>query len=215
MTKETKAYQTNAAFWLTYSLIALATAVFVVSSFQGMETILDGIASENSDKTATVIRELAQKEDADPALRVWAALEFDTLENRQDRADSLLATRTWLRFMNAAFGSILIMCGAIFILSRVRVGNTNIEAENGEFRVALASSSPGIFMLVFGAILTTTPLYVSQRIEIDDGFAYPTPYGAYAAPAMGSPSEISTELKAIMCAAHEADKNENNPYDCD
>ncbi len=171
-------YQSAAAFWLTYTLIAVATVSFVWSSYVGMNQILEDIRLENSSVTRELVHRLSNGTNQSPQLAAWAALEFDTLENRQSRADSLLATRTWLRFMNATFGSILIMCGAIFILSRIRIGSTNLEAGNGEFRVVLASSSPGIFMLVLGAFLTVAPLFSNQTITIRDIHSYPAPFNS-------------------------------------
>ncbi len=210
--KNKEIYHSAAAFWVTYVLIIAATIAFVSSSFNGMGDILDGIDAENSTRTSGLIRKFDEFGSEDRTLLFWAALEFDTLENRQARADSLLATRTWLRFMNAAFGSILIMCGAIFILSRVKIDSTNFEAGSSGFKFIFATSSPGICMLVFGAALTTAPLYVSQSIKIDDGFSYPVPYITTSSTISRVADGLSEEQRAEMCGAAKNDGVDDSPY---
>lgn len=205
-------YQTRSAFWLTYLLIILATVAFVISSYIGMNEILLDIRETNSAKTATVIEQMLNTTEQSSALLAWSALEFDTLENRQSRADSLLATRTWLRFMNAAFGSILIMAGAIFILSRIEMGETSFEAGQGDMRVVLLSSSPGMFMLALGGLMAISPLYASQKIKTGDGFSYPPPYAAMHTSIPQSPgAELTDEAKSRLCEADKADGVKDSP----
>ncbi|MEP2784712.1 MAG: hypothetical protein ABJO67_09615 [Pseudoruegeria sp.] len=209
---EQRPHQTSTVFWITYAMIIATTAGFILSSFIGMNDILEGIEAENSNQTSALVEQLNQSGSEHTELLVWAALEFDTLENRQNRADSLLSTRTWLRFMNTAFGSILIMCGAIFILSRVRIDEANIKAESSGFKLAFASTSPGIFMLAVGAVMTTVPLYASQTIKIGDGFSYPSPYAIAVTVPQAATTELTDEHRARMCNAAKADGIEDSHY---
>ncbi len=221
---ESKPYHSNATFWLTYCLILTATAWFVGSSFVGMNAIIDGIENENSKRSVETLQHIYKSGQVDHNLLAWISLEYDALENRQSRADSLLATRTWLRFMNAAFGSILVMSGAIFILSRVRVGKAEVEATTADFKIAIASSSPGIFMLFVGAFMVCAPLFTSQRIIVEDGAAYPAFYQPTTRiqPTFISRQEpldtssnvigLSAEDRNEMCEAYKSEGIENHVY---
>ena len=206
-------YRNKAAFWLTYILIILTTAAFVVSSYIGMNEILADIRSANSAKTASVIDILSVGPAQSQDLLAWTALEYDTLENRQSRANSLLATRTWLRFMNATFGTILVMAGAIFVLSRIEMGQANLEARQGSFKVVLVTSSPGIVMLLLGGLMAVAPLFAPQRIKTEDGASFSPPFIPFAQ-LEKAPHEVSLsdENRRRLCVADRADGIENSPY---
>ena len=188
-----------AVFWITYALIIAATVTFITASFSGMGEILDEIKAPNSTATAVQIGKFENLNDENSALLLWASLEHDALQNRQARAESMLSTRTWIRFMNTAFGSILIMSGAIFLLARVRMGRLDAQTETAEFKVALATSSPGIVMVAIGALMTTAPLYVSQPINITDGHAYPPPFGTLGSKEASSLTREQIEAYQAQC----------------
>ena len=211
-------YPSQLVFWLTYVLIVVGTTLFVYSSFEGVMRILDSIKQENSSKTAQLLEDLIENGTENFELMVWAALEFDVLENQQNISDALIETQTWIRFMNSSFGSILIMCGAIFILSRIRIDKSELKAENSHFMVILGSSSPGLFMLIVGSVLVNSPLYATQKIKVDDGGAYPAPYNDIFLDAVlnqsGQPlaDELQNEYRKIMCESAKKDGEEDSEY---
>lgn len=168
-------HNSKTAFWITYVIVCAAICAFVYASFMGVKGVLEGIQQPNSSITARLVETLSAP-GQQPELATWAALEFDALENRQSRADSMLETRTWLRFMSSSFGAILVMCGAIFILTRVKIDQFQLESNTDVWKVAIGTTSPGMVMVLAGTFLMTMPLSTKQEITIRDGNAYPPPF---------------------------------------
>lgn len=104
--------------------------------------------------------------------RATIALEHDVMLLRKQRSATLLATRTWMRFMSLIFGAILVVIGSAFILGRVTATPTDGQFSLADLSLNLSSSSPGIFLTAFGAILISIPNLSQQRIETNDTSTY-------------------------------------------
>lgn len=174
-------------------------------SHSGLQAILAGIQAPNSTLSAAAVEKLNASGE-DMKLAAWTALELDTLENRQARAESMLETRTWLRFMSASFGAILVMCGAIFILTRVTMDMLDVKAEAEAWKIAFATNSPGLVMVFVGAFLMTMPLSSGQEISVRDGWAYLPPYPA-GTPLVQSDADKEQHAKACEYARSVKDQN--------
>src|SRR5690606_6549870 len=100
------------------------------------------------------------------------ALERDVMQHRHQRASTLLATRTWMRFMSLVFGATLIIVGASFVLGQITAPHSTGNAEFQSIKLSLASSSPGLFVIVLGSILVGIPNLASQPIDVRDAPTY-------------------------------------------
>ena len=161
-------------FWAVFVSAVIPSAWFIGMSYLGLKDILLHLHSSYSETTLPYLTRHAESNDPSVVHDIVRAhLDFDTLSNRQARANSLLSTRTWLRFMSSGFGSILIFVGAIFLLSRIESSsNTVLSAGNQGAWLKLASSSPGILMVAIGAFLMVSPNFSGQVIDTRD----PSPF---------------------------------------
>ena len=162
--------RSSVIFWAVFVSVVLPSAWFIYISYSGLNEI---ISSLNSAYSKTTIPYLAQHSEQRDTIIIHdivrAHIDFDTLSNRQARANSLLATRTWLRFMSSGFGSVLIFVGAVFLLSRIEsLSKTAISAQNANSIFHLTTSSPGIIMVLIGALLMISPNFSEQTIEVRD-----------------------------------------------
>ena len=168
-------------FWTVFAAAVVPSAWFVATSFFGLQKIVDHIHKSNSGTTLEYLGQQPSPDDDIATIQeiIRAHLEFDTIKNRQARANSALATRTWLRFMSSGFGSILILVGAIFLLSKVETRSESAATGHtigAEF--SIKSTSPGIIMVFVGAVLMVSPNYATQEIKAQDGWVYVSPLAA-------------------------------------
>ena len=151
------------------------SAIFIYMSYGGLGKILVSLDTAQSTTTQNFLSKLHERDTGDALLSeiIIAHLEYDTLRNRQLRGNSLLATRTWLRFMSSIFGSILVFIGAIFLLSKIEFGvPTSIEGKADLASFSIKSTSPGIIMIALGAVLMIVPNIAKQDIGVIDGAVY-------------------------------------------
>lgn len=102
-------------------------------------------------------------------------LEMDAMRDRQERTNYAVAARTWSRSVTTAFGIILIFFGMIFVLSKI--GESSLTKMSGKsvgeiVRFSLTTSSPGIVMIMIGALLMSIPHFSPQTISTRDGAIY-------------------------------------------
>ena len=162
-------------FWLLFAVTIIPSGWFIGSSYFGLQDILQKLNSP-SNSTKTYLNELAPDQNDNAVIVreiIRAHLEIDVVQNRQARSNSFIATRTWLRFMSSAFGSILIFIGAVFLFSKVDTATaTHISAKGENAGFSLKSTSPGIIMVFVGAILMISPNFATQEIETIDAPLY-------------------------------------------
>ena len=107
-------------------------------------------------------------------VRLYGALELDSLDARNSRAATQLATRTWLRFLTSIFGGILIIFGAAFVLGRINAGAIDASGGTKLVNATLRTTSPGIVLAAFGVFLVSFPLWSTQEITTWDGASFGT-----------------------------------------
>ena len=159
-------------FWVVFFISIIPCGWFIGASYVGLQQILSALNEPiaSSDSILTYLSSHAEDPELTPEV-IRAHLEYHTIYNRQSRANSLLSTRTWLRFMSSVFGSVVTFIGAIFVLARIETSSdSTISAKN----ISLRSSSPGILMVGVGAALMISPNFAPQEIETRDGAVYVT-----------------------------------------
>ena len=196
--------RSQVVFSSVFVVAVVPSAWFVWKSFGGLHDILDQMSVSYSTSTLGYLGHHEKAHGDIQIVReiVRTHLEFDTIQNRQSRANSSLATRTWLRFMSSGFGSILIFIGAIFLLAKIETSSTNaIEGRGGDLYFNFVSTSPGIIMVAFGVALMTIPNWVEQEIAVTDGCVYMDCRSATGAPGKetaGPQPSDSEEAKRIL-----------------
>ena len=161
-------------FWIIMLVMLAPSAYFIVGSFIELDEILATINNQPTTHTLSqVIEGSANLDDAEMLeVRGKLALELDTILHRHQRSQAQLASRTWLRFMSLTFGAILIVIGGAFVLGRISSPRTKMDVATGNMRVVLASSSPGLFMVLFGCGLVIAPIATKQVIWTHEGSSY-------------------------------------------
>ena len=165
----------RSVFFVAAVAAFVPSAIFIYMSYGGLNKILTSLDTAQSTTTQNYLSKLSERDNGDALLSeiIVAHLEYDTLRNRQLRGNSLLATRTWLRFMSSVFGSILVFIGAIFLLSKIEFGvPTSIEGKADIASFSIKSTSPGIIMIAIGAVLMIVPNIAKQDIGVTDGSVY-------------------------------------------
>jgi hypothetical protein len=158
-------------FSVLFLVLALPSAFFLWASYDQLGTILERIeAAADAELPAHFV---------DPAVPAGSIatqsaifLEYQVLRGREHRAGALLATRTWMRFMSLMFGAVLVVIGAAFVLGRITTAASKGELNVGGFKAAMGSTSPGLFLAAFGALLIAIPNVSTQDITVSDGAVY-------------------------------------------
>jgi hypothetical protein len=105
-------------------------------------------------------------------LRAIIALETNTLERRHHQANVLLMSQLWIRYLGFVTGMILALVGATFILGKLQEQFSELRADVGGAEGILKSSSPGLMLVVFGAILMLATIVVRHEISVTDAPVY-------------------------------------------
>lgn len=160
-------------FFLGFAAVALPSVGFLLASYFTLEQTVDLIHANQSRETLNYLRNLSTEPNNADTLRetIRAYLDYDTLNNRQGRANSALASRTWLRFMSMGFGAVLAFAGAVFVLAKIETKvNSTLGAEEQRIGMGISvrSTSPGVIMVLFGALLIAAPLFAKQDITTWD-----------------------------------------------
>lgn len=99
-------------------------------------------------------------------------LEHDVMSYRHQRTTAFLATRTWMRFMSLMFGAILVVIGGGFVLGRIPAPSFSGQFSFKDVGASVATSSPGLVLVMCGIILISIPNLSNQRIDTDDTSSY-------------------------------------------
>ncbi len=105
---------------------------------------------------------------------VAVALEAHTIAARHHEAGVLLMAALWSRYVGFVTGMILALVGAAFILGKLSDSGTTLTAgsEGTAARLALATASPGIVMVVSGVVLMTLTITTLQQFSTHDAAVY-------------------------------------------
>jgi hypothetical protein len=161
-------------FSLIFLLMAVPYVWFLYDSFRQLENILGTIKAPPTTEAQRILQDpnllRLDSTPLDAVARV--ALERDTIQLRNHRASTSLATRTWLRFMSVIFGAILVLIGSAFVLGRVSMEQLESEAKLEKWSLALKTTSPGLLLALMGCCLISLPQFARQDISITDAGAY-------------------------------------------
>ena len=95
-------------------------------------------------------------------------LEREALSHRYAQVNATLMLRAWTRHLGFLTGMILAMVGAVFILAKLREGETTLSGEGAGAKAALATSSPGIVLAVLGTVLMVVTLTANFEFSTTD-----------------------------------------------
>ncbi|WDI32265.1 hypothetical protein PUV54_03545 [Hyphococcus flavus] len=114
-------------------------------------------------------------------------LEHDLVARRYHQANSLLIARVWFGYIMITTGMILCLIGSLFVLGKLSSGETTVSGSAGKGSVSFVSTSPGLVLAFFGAVLAISSQFFATRLSITDTATY------IEAGAPSSEVEISTE----------------------
>lgn len=179
-----------------FTVIVLPFVLFLSTSYWQLYRTLDNINGDVQSQARIILNDESNfREEANRKVslaKAKVALEHDIMLHRHERATAALATRTWMRFMSLIFGAMLVVTGGIFVLGRVTAPRTDGEFQWQHFRMAMASGSPGLFLVFFGCILIAVPNLSGQNIKLDNASTY-----------VGKDQEVS-----VVNASHNSESGE-------
>jgi hypothetical protein len=107
-------------------------------------------------------------------LRVAVLLEANLIERRHHEASVQLMASIWSRYLGFSTGMILSLVGAAFILGMLSDGGTNIDMHDSAkaARVSLATSSPGLVMVIAGVALMVVNITTLHTLSVVDAPIY-------------------------------------------
>lgn len=175
--------------------ISLMAIFFFISSIVQIDRLSDRITPPPNDK---IEKTLAAFESKSPDASLanldyikWKSLillEQETVNHRYAQVNATLLLRAWTRNIGFLTGMIMALIGAIFILAKLREGETSLAGEGGGAKATLVTSSPGIVLAVLGTILmsvtivsgfefstTDAPVYIGRGDTASDEIALPPP----------------------------------------
>jgi hypothetical protein len=133
-------------------------------------------------------------------LQLAVALEVHTIALRHHEAAVLLMAALWSRYVGFVTGMTLALVGAAFILGRLTDGGTQVTVggDSAAVKLALATASPGIVMVIAGVVLMTLTITTLQQFSTHDAAIY---FSGDAASPAGPPPSIYMEPGAAAAPA--------------
>ncbi len=102
-----------------------------------------------------------------------AILEEHIVNKRYHQASILLMSRMWLQYLSFLIGLIMVMVGSIFILGRISMAESTFESETKRWgKLLLRSTSPGLFLVLWGTILIVISIVFHHNISVEDVGTY-------------------------------------------
>lgn len=156
------------AFATLIALAVIATIVFGVVGYNDTNEIISRLYVQQAQYTPEIVTHAGGYDGANNST-LSAVLEVDAINARNMRALSALATTTWLRFVTVMFGAILMVLGGALVLARVTSDSIQVSVEAGAAKGGFGTTSPGLVMVLLGALLIGWGLYVSDRTSVAEG----------------------------------------------
>jgi hypothetical protein len=122
-----------------------------------------------------------------------------TVQQRYHQANVILMARIWTTYLGFVTGMILAVVGAAFILGKLREQASEISGKAENWQVSIASTSPGLIMVVLGSALMLVTIMTHHQINVTDrplyfGTAALSPSPSTTLPAPESLSETKPGL---------------------
>ncbi|MDQ2092339.1 hypothetical protein [Marimonas arenosa] len=106
-------------------------------------------------------------------LAVASLLESEAIVRRHENAHVTQMGHLWIRYLGSVTGMIMAVIGSVFILARVRTpGRSEISGEYQNFKLAMASASPGLILVVLGCLMMTIAVLSQNTSTVTDGALY-------------------------------------------
>ncbi len=198
--KPDRAWQAAMRPLMVAMLVGLTLFFFAATLFQ-VARLNERIEASPKLDTAALLAPPAAG--ADRRLNIAVALEAHTIALRHHEAGVLLMAALWSRYVGFITGMTLALVGAAFILGKLSDGGTTVSAggEGAAVKLALATASPGIVLVVAGVVLMVLTITTLQQFSTRDAAIYFSGEGA-AAPAV--PLNIYTEPGSAALPASSA-----------
>jgi hypothetical protein len=100
------------------------------------------------------------------------ALERSAMARRYHQANVLLLSRVWTSYLGFVTGMVLAMVGAIFVLGRLEIATSSVDAKVAGNELSFKSSSPGLLMALFGVALMMITIVTHHDISVEDRAIY-------------------------------------------
>lgn len=154
--------------------ISLMALFFFATSLLQIDRLGKAISYKPSAEVERSLAAYERRPDAaapDLAYMQWKTrvlLERDALSHRYAQVNATLMLRAWTRHLGFLTGMILAMVGSVFILAKLREGETTLSGEGAGAKAALATSSPGIVLAVLGTVLMVVTLTANFEFSTTD-----------------------------------------------
>lgn len=110
-----------------------------------------------------------------PKTELDSKIELETyvIDRRYHQSNMLLISRIWIQYLGFLVGTILVLIGAIFILGKMQEKSSSFDSDIKSLgKVAFNSSSPGLFLAMFGTLIIATTLFYHPEITTEDASLY-------------------------------------------
>jgi len=153
-------------------MLFLLTLYFVIESVIQIRGLNRYIRQEARLDVAAVLPAAAVPKDPAEAsytqLRVLAALEAHAMQLRYHQSNLLIMSRSWTRYFGFMTGMVLALIGATFVLGKLQEAASKFEAGTATSRWVLESSSPGLFLTMFGTLLMVVSILTKLDVAARD-----------------------------------------------
>jgi hypothetical protein len=161
-------------------VIILLTAFYLIASYLQFSFFVDRIEKPSDANLKQFLGNTTISKALNDSLSIdekkWIAqcfFESYVVEARQQNAEFLMMSRTWIKYLGFITGVILSIVGAVFVLGKLNNENTTaLEGGTSNIKFALQSHSPGIIMAVLGTALIISTILTHQNIEKTDAAVY-------------------------------------------
>lgn len=158
------------------TVLVLAVFFFIVSLAQMSYlhwTLKNVVASGVPDFATRIMDSSAPGDTSQNQLAVAALLESEAIVRRHENAQVTQMGHLWIRYLGSVTGMIMAVIGSVFILARIQTPErSNISGEFQNFKLAIASASPGLILAVLGCIMMTISVLSQHESTVTDGALY-------------------------------------------
>ena len=106
-------------------------------------------------------------------IKAMAKLEEESLLRRHQFARISVLTTTIIKFVGFIIGFIICVFGTVFVLGKINLEKeTEVSAGESLGNLSIKSTSPGLIMVIAGAVLIGFMSRISHSEKIEDGSSY-------------------------------------------
>lgn len=177
--KDSGDYTSKLVPFIKSVLISLCVVFLVASSIQ-LYILNKKIFEFQEFGLSSMLDSLYLQSSSESQLHLWTVSELEVyaINQRYHQAHILLMSRIWIQYLSFFMGIILITIGSVFIFGKVSDLESSIDVENKLFgRILFRSTSPGLFMTLFGVMLIVFSFAYQRDIEVVDSSVYLNSYG--------------------------------------